>query len=386
MAAVYLVQHEDLGTRHALKVLSIRKRSLVRRLLQEGTVQAELRHPNIVAVDEVIEDEQRPSLLLELVEGPTLETLLAVHRFDVSEAIQLFQGIVAGVEHAHNSGLVHRDLKPGNVLLALDHDGMTPKVADFGLAKVVDGGMGHTRTGDTMGTPMYMAPEQVRDSSRVDHRADIYSLGCLLYEMVIGQPPFNGSDVIEIFSAIGDGRYTDPEEALPGIPAELADAIRAMLATDPEERPASCAELRTLLGTDNAATWLANPDALPPDAAATQAGWLLMQSPALPDGVLPEPSTGPLVTTAAFDKVEPPPPPRPPKRGPATGLLRSFVFVAFALSVVGCAGFLGTAALVELGLVRVPAPFAQAEDAVEAEEPDKPTQGTSEDQLFGVSP
>jgi hypothetical protein len=239
-----------------------------------------------------------------------------------------------------------------------------------------------------MGTPMYMAPEQVRDASRVDHRADIYSLGCILYELVCGVPPFNGPDVIEIFTAIGEGRYVDPEQARPGLPATLVEAIRAMLAGDPDERPGSCAELRAALGEESAASWLSSPDPLPPDAATTKAAWLLMQSPGAPSGVLPEPTVGPLVDTQAFEVTEPRGVPPGPPPGPVrTWWLQPFTLAALAFSLLGCAGFAGSAALVQLGLVKFPAiAYFSGEPAAAPEAPEAPAKEPSEDHLFGVSP
>ncbi|MCA9493822.1 MAG: serine/threonine protein kinase, partial [Myxococcales bacterium] len=188
MAVVYKVRHNTLESHHAMKLLTVQGRSISQRLVQEGRVQARLRHPNIVAVTDYVEHDGRPGLVMEYVDGPSLQEWLAKHgRPDPEVAEQWFRAVVGAVAHAHAQGLVHRDLKPGNVLLQPVGDELVPKVADFGIAKVlVDDGVASavsTRTGLPMGSPPYMAPEQIRSAKDVDRRADVFSLGCILYEL-----------------------------------------------------------------------------------------------------------------------------------------------------------------------------------------------------------
>ena len=134
---------------------------------------------------DVLEVDGQPGLLMEFIEGPSLEQAMTRYQLDLETAETLFLGIVAGVRRAHSVGLVHRDLKPANVLLANTAKGFVPKVTDFGLAKVLsDGrapGSSQTRQGVAMGTPAYMAPEQIRDAGGVDFRADIWSLLSLIH-------------------------------------------------------------------------------------------------------------------------------------------------------------------------------------------------------------
>ncbi len=249
MAIVYRVRHGTLGTIHALKVLTSGSSTLRERTIQEGKLQAHVRHPNIVAVTDVLDARGMPGLLMEYVAGPSLEQLLAKTSLSLDEALGIFGGILDGVAYAHQNGLVHRDLKPGNVLLAVENGLIVPKVTDFGLAKSRgEGGMRKTRTGTTMGTPAYMSPEQIRDASSVDHRADIYSLGCLFYELVCGVPPYDGADLMEIFSQIASGSYIPPEKLNPQIPTALCDAIKEALQPDPRRRTADCATFRSRLG------------------------------------------------------------------------------------------------------------------------------------------
>jgi serine/threonine-protein kinase len=251
MAHVYRVRHDALGTSHALKVLKVAGPAIQERLVREGRVQASLRHPNIVAVTDVLDVDGSPGLIMEHVDGPSLDVWLQRRRPTLAQVESIFRGILAGVARAHRHGLIHRDLKPGNVLIEEGEDGLVPKVADFGLAKILlegdVGGVHATRSGVGMGTPAYMSPEQVRDAKGVDARTDIFAMGCILYEMVCGRTPFDGPDVLTIFVALAEGSYEPPEKRVPGLPRPLAQTIRACLMTDRHQRPADCAAVRSLL-------------------------------------------------------------------------------------------------------------------------------------------
>ncbi len=254
MAQVFRVRHNTLGTLHALKVLKVQSAQIRQRLVQEGKLQASIRHTNIVAVTDVIDVDGTPGLLMEYIEGPSLDVWLDKlaeqgQAPTMQEAERIFRGIVAGVARAHRHGLVHRDLKPGNVLLE-DVDGvLQPKVADFGLAKILldESSVSATRSGVAMGTPAYMSPEQIRDAKSVDQRTDIFALGCIFYELMVGKSPFDGPDVLSIFSALADGRYTPVEHIIPEMPAHLANTIRASLATNRDMRPSDCAAILSML-------------------------------------------------------------------------------------------------------------------------------------------
>lgn len=246
-ADVWLVRHVQLGSLAALKVLRLSSPALERRLLQEGRVQAALRHPNIVSVMDVVVVGDGCGLIVEYIDGPSLEHGLETNRPSLAEAEALFADIVRAVEQAHDRGIVHRDLKPANVLLATVGGALVAKVADFGLARVfLEVGSG-TRTGATMGTLRYMAPEQVRDASTVDERADLFSLGCILYELVTGAPPFDSLDLIAYHDSIAHGDWVLPSLRVPGIPARIDAAISACLVFDREKRVAGTRELMTLI-------------------------------------------------------------------------------------------------------------------------------------------
>jgi serine/threonine-protein kinase len=194
MARVFLVRHAKLGSLHALKVLEAADPSIHERFLQEGRIQSTLRHPNIVSVTDLIEVDGFPALVMDYIDGPTLDELIERRSLDLDQVDQLVRGIIAGVAEAHRHGLIHRDLKPSNILLDIQGDALVPRVVDFGIAKVLGGaqssGPATTRTGMALGTPAYMAPEQVRDTKSVTTRADIFALGAILYELVTRRRAF----------------------------------------------------------------------------------------------------------------------------------------------------------------------------------------------------
>ncbi|MCA9567170.1 MAG: serine/threonine protein kinase [Myxococcales bacterium] len=239
MAAVYRVRHQQLGTPHALKVLKLVHEDVRVRLLQEGRVQASLRHPNIVNVTDVVDVGGVPGLVMEFVEGASLDNLLRDEKPSMRQADHLIRGILAGVGAAHRAGLIHRDLKPANILLAVDHrDQLTPKITDFGLAKVLDDAKKPEATmpGVGFGTPAYMAPEQMRNAAAVDHRADIFSLGVILYEVMTGQRCFPGDDVLDVLVRVSEARYQPVTELAPDLPPHIVEAIERSLRKDPDER------------------------------------------------------------------------------------------------------------------------------------------------------
>lgn len=250
MAVVYRIRHRELGSEHALKVLTTAARGVRERLIQEGRVQATLRHPNIVEVRDILDVSGCPGLLMELVDGPALDTWLESNRPTPIEAERIFRAIVSAVAHAHARNLVHRDLKPANVLMAPFGDSWIPKVADFGLARILtddDPGMRRTRSGMAMGTPAYMSPEQIRDAKSSDQRTDIFALGCILYELVTGEGCFRREDIASTFNASLSGEYRPPREIDPGIPEPIVQAIRGCLRTDRNFRLPDCASILAVL-------------------------------------------------------------------------------------------------------------------------------------------
>jgi serine/threonine-protein kinase len=253
MAVVYRVRHQTLGSRHALKVLTITSQDVVDRLVQEGKVQAQLQHPNVVSVSDVLQVNGAPGLVMEYIQGPALDHWLYNYTPTLEEALTVFRGIVAGVGAAHAKGILHRDLKPANILLHVDERGVHPKVTDFGLAKLTHAtGQRQTRTGTTMGTPQYMSPEQIRDASTVDRRADLYSLGVILYELVCGEAPYKDGDVIELFAKVAAGDHRHPRDLHATLPQQVVDVIEGLMETNTLHRLSDCASvLEVLDGADS---------------------------------------------------------------------------------------------------------------------------------------
>ncbi len=261
-AVVYLVRHRTLGTLHALKVPTASSQGMLRRLVEEGRAQARLVHPNLVRVTDVIEVGGLPGLLMEYVEGSNLLELLSRGPLPPPEAERLFRAILAGVGFAHQQGFVHRDMKPANILLTAGAGGPIPKITDFGLAKAwMEEDHGHTRTGWVMGTPGYMSPEQIQNAKAVDPRTDLFAMGAILYEMLLGKPAFTGSTLAQIFVAVQMGTYVPPERSLPTLPPHLVAAVRACLMVDRDQRVSSVEELVEIL--DGRRTW--RPSSLPVD-------------------------------------------------------------------------------------------------------------------------
>ena len=245
LAVVYRATHVQLGTTHAVKVLKTPSASIRRRLLLEGRVQAQLQHPNVVAVTDVIDVQGAPGLVMEFVEGRALDEFLARRRLTLDEADLIARGILAGVAAAHARGLVHRDLKPANILLKPENGGLVPKITDFGLAKVLEGEpeLSRTRSGVAMGTPAYMAPEQVRDAKTVDQRADIFALGAILYELLAGRKAFDGDGLLMIFNQVANVDAPPLATLAPDAPERMMAAIGSSLVADPDGRFESAAKL-----------------------------------------------------------------------------------------------------------------------------------------------
>jgi serine/threonine-protein kinase len=249
-AHVYRVRHTMLGSDHALKLLTPAHAALRDRLAQEGRVQARLRHPNIVAVTDVVEHDGRPGLVMELVRGPTLDHWLR-DRGPMAplEAIRLMDGVLAAVAVAHAAEVLHRDLKPANVLLEEGPQGLIARVTDFGIAKVFsdDARDGHTRIGVTMGTPGYMAPEQWADAANAGASSDVFALGVILYELVSGTRPYDGESSTAVLDATMAGRHVRLVDRVPSIDPEVAAVIERAIRPDPGDRFSSVAAFRDAL-------------------------------------------------------------------------------------------------------------------------------------------
>ena len=256
MAVVYLARDGELGRSVAVKVLAdnlAHDADLRERFVREGRLAARLSHPNVVRVYDAGEENGRPFIVMECVEGESLaETVRREGRLDPDRVAELGVQACAGLEHAHRAGLIHRDVKPANLLLTGDG---TLKVADFGIAHVVEGTR-VTEVGTVLGTAAYLSPEQAF-GEQVTPASDLYSLGACLYELLAGKPPYGYETLGEMFSR----REAGPPPRLEEVPRELEAAILSCLERDPGERPASAAELARSLAASRSAS---------PPTAATQ--------------------------------------------------------------------------------------------------------------------
>ena len=238
MATVHLARDDRLGRDVAIKRLSeaMSGDEIFReRFMREARTAAGLSHPNIVAVFDVGEEDGTPFIVMEWVEGGTLAELLAQNGpLDPDRAVDLVLQACAGLEHAHEAGLVHRDIKPQNLLVRADD---TLKIVDFGIARPVDGTQ-LTLAGTILGTAAYLAPEQAL-GERVTPAADLYSLGAVTYELLSGRPPYTFESLAELAVKQREG----PPPPIDGVSQELQDVVRRCLAPDPADRPVSAAGL-----------------------------------------------------------------------------------------------------------------------------------------------
>ena len=244
MATVWIAEDTLLARKVAVKTLhpDLAVESAVRaRFRNEAIAAAGLAHPGIVTTYDTGEDDGVAYIVMELVEGPNLRRLLDEHGpLPIGDALRIARGVANALEEAHRGGIVHRDVKPANVLVPLDGP---VKVTDFGIAKAAESGSDLTSTGTIIGTARYLAPEQVRGDP-ADARADIYALGLLLQEMLTGSLPFQGDT--EMATALA--RLTRPPAPLPDtIPPAVQSIVARCLAVDPDDRWPSAHALASAL-------------------------------------------------------------------------------------------------------------------------------------------
>jgi serine/threonine protein kinase len=250
MGAVYLAHDEVLDDTVALKVIASAfaadEQAMVDRFRREAAAARKVSSPNVIRIHDL--GEARPGLLylsMEYFPGRTLADVITARGLvPIADCLDYLQQICVGLAAAHDAGVIHRDLKPHNVLVG---ERNAVKLIDFGLAKATTGA-GLTATGVLLGTPHYMSPEQVR-GKHVDAASDLYSLGALAYHLVCGRPPFGGDNAI----AVGFGHCTEevvaPRTLRPETPAALDAMILRALAKQPADRPRSAAEFRAALAS-----------------------------------------------------------------------------------------------------------------------------------------
>ncbi|MCC6995667.1 MAG: serine/threonine protein kinase [Deltaproteobacteria bacterium] len=257
MGVVYLAEHTLIGRKAAIKLLRAElssSKDIVGRFFNEARATAAIKHSGLV---DVLDFGHAPSgaayIVMELLEGMALGHRLEDHgALPLDAALPIMRQIAAAVGAAHAKGIVHRDLKPDNVFLVNDDvaGGLRVKVLDFGIAKLMGEstkGMVKTQTGSTMGTPLYMSPEQCRGLGDIDRRADIYALGCIMFEMVTGRLPFDGEGPGDIMASHLKEPAPPPSSFAPGLPRLLDVLVLKMLAKKPAERPQTMEEVISLL-------------------------------------------------------------------------------------------------------------------------------------------
>jgi serine/threonine-protein kinase len=246
MGTVYAGVHCTTGQRAAIKLLAeafAEDERFRERFMAEVETLKKLRHENIVTLLGYGEEEGRLFFVMELVDGPTLEAeLRAGRRFTWREAAGIGVQVCAALKHAHDSGVIHRDLKPGNLML--DRDGKV-KLADFGIAKLF-GTTGLTLAGSMIGTPDFMSPEQT-EGRPVTPRSDLYSLGCVLYALLAGGPPFQGATVTQVVDRVRFEKPRPLRAMVSEVPEAFDDLVLLLLRKDPEERVATPQLLGNLL-------------------------------------------------------------------------------------------------------------------------------------------
>jgi eukaryotic-like serine/threonine-protein kinase len=238
MASVYLARDVELGRPVALKLLPphLAADDVFRaRFIREARLAGRLSHPNIVRVYDAGETDGRPFIVMEYVPG---SSLAEAGRLDADRVVALGVQACAGLQHAHDAGLVHRDVKPANLLVR--DDGVL-KIVDFGIARAAESTR-HTQAGALLGTAAYLAPEQIAGEDATP-ASDVYSLGAALYELLTGRPPYAFASLAELAAKQADGLIAPVRDVEPAVPRELEAAVMHALARDPGFRPGSAAEL-----------------------------------------------------------------------------------------------------------------------------------------------
>jgi serine/threonine protein kinase/tetratricopeptide (TPR) repeat protein len=234
MGEVYLAEDSQLDRKVALKFLPAhlsQNEDSRARFTREAKAAAKLDHPNIVPVYEVGEFQGRPFFAMAHIEGKTVKRVIKEGKLSTIDAVELTMQICEGLHKAHESGVVHRDIKPGNIIIDNEN---RPRLLDFGLA-IVSGEEKLTKTGSTLGTVGYMSPEQIK-CTKVDHRSDLFSVGVILYEMLTGKRPFEGDNDAAVVKAITDSTPEPVTRFKSGVTGELQQIVDKALSKDPALR------------------------------------------------------------------------------------------------------------------------------------------------------
>jgi WD40 repeat protein len=303
MGVVYLAEQPSLRRNVAVKMIGrLEGQEVARaRFRREAEAIARLQHPNVLSIFEVGEHDGRPYLVLEYLDGGSLADRIDAGRVAPARAAGLVAVLARAIHHAHKQGVVHRDLKPGNVLFTRDG---TPKIADFGLARALDSQVRLTHSEQIVGTPAYMAPEQAgKDHAAVGPAADVHALGVVLYELLTGRLPFQGATPLDVALAVQSTDPPPPRRLDPSVPRDLETICLKCLRKEPARRYASAEMLaddlerylqhrpihaRPVPAWEKALLWVRRHPAWPALlltgllAVAATAGWLLTRRPPPP--------------------------------------------------------------------------------------------------------
>jgi len=257
-ARLYEAVQKSLKRAVVVKVLSERhadRKKTVKRFLREARIGARLQHPNLVQIIDVgsLEEEGIHYIVMEYVQGKTMRQLIREQgHIPEKEALRLVLPVLEALDYLHARGVVHRDVKPANIII--NNEG-TVKLSDLGLSKSARTSAGLTSTGERFGTYQYMPPEQFHSAGDVDSRADIYSLGVTLYFMLSGEKPFRGATSVDLTEAIISGQFVPMVEAAPFVSENVAAVVEKMLSREPDDRYQDCgrilAELKAFLGENH---------------------------------------------------------------------------------------------------------------------------------------
>ena len=242
MGTVYRALDRTTGEPVALKLLTSHEAVDAHRFEREARLLGAQEHPGIVRyVDHGATRKGEVYLAMEWLEGASLAELRGQHTLTIDDAVAIVRGAASALGAAHARGVVHRDVKPGNLFL-VNHDPRRVKVLDFGIARG-PGSRTLTVSGMVVGTPYFMAPEQARGETRVDPRADVYALGAVLYDLLTGRPPFANDNLMALLASILLDEPMHVQARRPSVPDALADLVMRLLAKEPERRPADGAAL-----------------------------------------------------------------------------------------------------------------------------------------------
>jgi serine/threonine protein kinase len=243
MGAIYRGRDRDSGQVVAIKIMPPHMASnptLLQRFEQEFRAASKLDHPNVVRAIDYNDKGSTPYLVMEFVEGESLgQKIDRTGRLPEADAIRIIAQVAQGLHRAHKQGLIHRDVKPDNILVQPDG---TAKLADLGLVKEADSDLNLTKTGRGLGTPHFMAPEQFRNAKNADVRCDIYSLGATLYQMLTGELPFRSSGPLDAWMKKINNELVPPRKLVPSLTERTDWAILRAMSAQPECRPATCRE------------------------------------------------------------------------------------------------------------------------------------------------